>query len=52
MGGHALGLTPVHVNKILQEFRRRGLLRLEHGVLDVLNINGLQSIATFNKNYL
>lgn len=47
-----LGLTPVHVNKILQEFRRGGLITMEQRVLDVLDLEGLRSIAAFNKDYL
>lgn len=50
--GDTLGLTPVHVNKVLQEFRRRGLLTMEHRVLNVLNLDGLRSIAAFNNDYL
>ena len=47
-----LGLTPVHVNKILKEFRARGLIAMEHKVLDVLDAEGLRAIAAFNKGYL
>ena len=50
--GDTLGLSSVHVNKILQEFRRRGLLTMEHKVLNVLDVNGLRSIAAFDNSYL
>jgi CRP-like cAMP-binding protein len=47
-----LGLTPVHVNRILKEFRHRRLISVEHRMLHLLEIEGLQSIAGFNKDYL
>lgn len=48
----ALGLTPVHVNRVLQEFRRRGLITLEHRRLALLDIKRLQGIAELNPGYL
>ena len=50
--GDTLGLTSVHVNKVLQEFRRRGLLTMGHKVLDVLDPDGLRAVAAFSKDYL
>lgn len=50
--GDALGLTPVHVNRILKEFRERRLLAIEHKVIDLIDVPGLQEIAAFNKDYL
>lgn len=50
--GDTLGLTPVHVNRILKEFRERRLIALEHRTLSLLDVAGLQSIAGFNKDYL
>ncbi len=50
--GDTLGLTPVHVNKILQEFRRRGLLTIGRRMLNIIDMERLQSIAAFNNNYL
>ena len=50
--GDTLGLTPVHVNKILKEFRTRGLLAMKHRMLDVLDAEGLRAIAAFSKDYL
>ena len=50
--GDTLGLTPVHVNKILKEFRQRGLIATGHKVLDVLDAEGLRAVATLNKDYL
>ncbi len=50
--GDTLGLTPVHVNKILKEFRARGLIAMENRMLDVLDAEGLRAIAAFSKGYL
>ena len=47
-----LGLTPIHVNRVLQAFRREQLIRLEHRVLAILDVSGLQLIAGFDRNYL
>ncbi len=50
--GDALGLTPVHVNRVLREFRERRLIVMEHRVLRVLDVAGLQDIAAFDNAYL
>ena len=50
--GDTLGLTSVHVNKVLQEFRHRGLLTMGNKLLDVLDPDGLRAVAAFNKAYL
>lgn len=50
--GDTLGLTPVHVNRVLKEFRKRGLIAMEHRRLNLLDVEGLQDIAAFNKDYL
>ena len=50
--GDTLGLTPVHVNRILKEFRERRLIATEQRTLKVLDIDGLQNVAAFNKEYL
>ncbi len=50
--GDALGLTPVHVNRVLREFRERRLILMEHRMLHVLDVAGLQEIAAFDKAYL
>lgn len=33
----ALGLTPIHVNRMLQKLRRAGIISLKHGVLRILD---------------
>ena len=50
--GDALGLTPVHVNRVLRDFREQHLIAMEHKVLRMLDVAGLQKIAAFNKEYL
>lgn len=50
--GDTLGLTPVHVNKILKEFRQRSLLATGRRMLDVLDAEGLRAIAAFSQGYL
>ncbi len=50
--GDALGLTPVHVNRVLKDFRGRHLITMEHRMLHLLDVDGLQKIAAFNKDYL
>ena len=50
--GDALGLTPVHINRVLREFRERRLIAMEHRLLHVLDVAGLQDIAAFDKAYL
>ncbi|GEO19422.1 Crp/Fnr family transcriptional regulator [Microvirga aerophila] len=47
-----LGLTPVHVNRTLQDLRRDGLLELRGKVLTIFDLSALQRAAQFNPNYL
>jgi len=47
-----LGLTVVHVNRTLQELRRKGLVEFENRHLTILDRPGLEGIAEFDPNYL
>jgi CRP-like cAMP-binding protein len=47
-----LGLTPVHVNRTLQDIRRRELIRLENKRLTILDLPGLMRLAEFDPMYL
>jgi CRP-like cAMP-binding protein len=47
-----LGLTAVHVNRILQRFRRDNLITLTQRRLTLLDSERLQEIAGFNQDYL
>jgi CRP-like cAMP-binding protein len=48
----ALGLTPAHVNRILQRLRTEGLITLKERLLTILEISGLRRVAGFDPNYL
>lgn len=48
----ATGLTPVHANRTLQRLRREGLIDLEGGMLEVLDVDRLRQIAGFDASYL
>jgi CRP-like cAMP-binding protein len=47
-----LGLTAVHVNRILQRCRRDNLITLTHHRLTLVDFERLQEIAGFNQDYL
>lgn len=49
---YALGITPVHVNRILQELRRQSLIEFEHGRAVILDWNRLEEQAQFDPTYL
>ncbi|WP_426955697.1 Crp/Fnr family transcriptional regulator [Muricoccus radiodurans] len=48
----ALGLSPVHVNRVLMVLRKRGLVSWSAGALTILDIHGLEAVAEFNPAYL
>ncbi|HVI30840.1 Crp/Fnr family transcriptional regulator [Phenylobacterium sp.] len=48
----AVGLTPVHVNRVVQHLRGEGFLEWRGGVLTVLDEQGLTAFADFDPNYL
>ncbi|WP_426954242.1 Crp/Fnr family transcriptional regulator [Muricoccus radiodurans] len=48
----ALGLSPVHVNRVLMLLRKRGLVSWSGGVLTLLDPAALESLAEFNSDYL
>lgn len=50
--GDSLGLTPVHVNRVLKEFRERRLIATAKKMLHLIDVPGLQAIAAFNEDYL
>lgn len=47
-----VGMSVVHINRILQELRRTGLIKLSHGVLCILDRSGLEMLADFDPAYL
>lgn len=48
----AMGLTSVHVNRVLQKLRAGKLIVLEGGELTILDIGKLRRLAGFDPNYL
>ena len=48
----ALGMTPVHINRVLQTLRRSGAIELQRGVLHILQAGLLTRTAGFDDNYL
>jgi len=48
----ATGLTPSHVNRVLQRFRDDGIIELRSRTLTVTNPKRLKEIGQFNANYL
>jgi CRP-like cAMP-binding protein len=48
----ALGMTAVHINRVLKELRVSGAMALSRGSLDILDPTKLVQIAGFDENYL
>ncbi|ASY66016.1 cAMP-binding protein (plasmid) [Sinorhizobium sojae CCBAU 05684] len=48
----ALGLTAIHVNRMLRELRERGYLEFRHGSVHFVNREGLERFAGFDPGYL
>lgn len=47
-----VGLTPVHVNRVIQRLREEGLIQLDGRRLTLLDLKALQAFAGFDPNYL
>jgi CRP-like cAMP-binding protein len=50
--GDALGLSTVHVNRVLQALRADGLITLQSGKLTINDWESLQEAGEFEPNYL
>lgn len=48
----ALGLTPVHVNRVLRELKEAEVMELSQGSLKIIDSSKLAEIAGFDGNYL
>ena len=48
----ALGITPVHVNRVLQDLREQGLIALQGKTLKVLDWEELKTAGEFDPTYL
>ncbi len=47
-----LGLSSVHVNRTLQALRRKKLISLENGILNIQDFDALKEVSFFNPDYL
>jgi CRP-like cAMP-binding protein len=50
--GDALGITPVHVNRVLKELRDKNLITLNGGTLTIHDWDKLVEVAEFDPTYL
>lgn len=48
----ALGMTPVHINRVLRQLRLTGAMTLKRGSLTIMDPVKLVQIAGFDENYL
>jgi DNA-binding transcriptional regulator YhcF (GntR family) len=48
----ALGMTPVHINRVLKELRLAGAMELSRGSVAIISPDKLVQIAGFDENYL
>ena len=48
----ALGLTSIHVNRVLRELREKQLLTMSRGNVRIHDLNGLRKLAGFQGGYL
>ncbi len=50
--GDSLGLTQVHVNRVIKNFRERGLIAILNRKVVVLDVERLQDVAEISRDYL
>lgn len=48
----AMGLSAVHVNRVLRELREDGLVTFRNGQVEIHDLDGLVLLADFDKTYL
>jgi CRP-like cAMP-binding protein len=48
----ALGLSAIHVNRVLRQLRERDLLTFQHGIVTIHDLNGLRKLSGFRGGYL
>jgi CRP-like cAMP-binding protein len=48
----ALGLTAIHVNRVMRQLRERNLLSLRRGTVIIHDLAGLRKLAGFQGGYL
>jgi len=50
--GDALGLTAIHVNRVLRQLRERKLLTVRKGRVHIHDLRGLRKLSGFKGSYL
>ena len=50
--GEAMGITPIHANRIIKQLREDGVLDFHRGYVTVINESKLQELAHFDDRYL
>ena len=50
--GDALGLSAIHVNRVLRQLREQGLLTLQKGTVHIHDLSRLRKLAGFQGGYL
>ncbi len=48
----ALGLSAIHVNRVLRQLRERDLLTFQHGKVEIHDLKGLRKLSGFRGGYL
>jgi len=48
----ALGLTAIHVNRVLRKLRERGLVTVRDGRVEIHDLRGLRALADYHGGYL
>lgn len=48
----ALGLSAIHINRVLRQLRERSLLTVHHGKVTIHDLNALRKLAGFRGGYL
>jgi CRP-like cAMP-binding protein len=48
----ALGLTAIHVNRVLRQLRERGLVTFRDGRVEFNDLEGLRELAEYHSGYL
>lgn len=50
--GDAMGISVVHVNRVLRDLREAGLVTWQQGVVTIMDWDGLRRTAEFDPTYL
>ena len=50
--GEALGVTPVHANRVIAQLRKDGVVDIARGKVSIIDETALANLADFDKRYL